>query len=138
MAVPRENKRFGRGMRRKLYSAAMLKLSDMIWYKARWAGVEAFRMNPHNTSKICSACRYVLEGKDYHLRYCRRCNACVNRDVNASHNVRRTTAAVLYGPAVRALPEEARRPAVKKLCCADLRTGGMAVMADGKSVRIWR
>ncbi len=134
----RENKRFGRGMRRKLYSAAMLKMSDMIGYKARWAGAGALHMNPHHTSKLCSVCRYVLEGRDYHLRYCRRCDVCVNRDVNASDNVRRTTAAALYGAPVRPPPEEAMRPAVKKLCYADLRTDGMTVMADGEVVWVGR
>ena len=130
----RENKRFGRGMRRKLYSAAMLKLSDMIHYEARWAGVQVVYMNPRNTSKLCSICRYVLGGKDYHFRYCCRCNVCVNRDVNASSNVRRTTAAALYGLVVRACLEEAMRPAVKKLCYADLRTDGLSIMADGELV----
>ena len=134
----RENKRFGRGMRRRLYSAAMLKLSDMIHYKARWAGVWAIYMNPRNTSKLCAACRYALEGRDYHLRYCRRCNVCVDRDVNAPHNVRRTTAAALFGPAVRARPDEAVRSPVKKLCYGDLRNDGMSIMADGKIVWVGR
>ncbi|MBI1657893.1 MAG: transposase [Thaumarchaeota archaeon] len=134
----RSNKRFGRGMRRKLYSACMLKMSDMIGYKARWNGAGALYMNPYHTSKLCSICRDMLEGGDYHLRYCRRCNVCVNRDVNASDNVRRTTAAALYGAMVLASPGEAMRSAVKKLCYADLRTDGMTIMADGKVVWVGR
>ena len=134
----RENKKFGRGMRRRLYSAAMLKLSDMIYYKARWAGVWVVYMNPRDTSKLCAACRYALEGRDYHLRYCRRCDVCVDRDVNAPHNVRRTTAAALFGPVVRAHPDEAVRSPVKKLCYGDLRNDGVSITADGETVWIGR
>ena len=130
----RESKLFGKGMRRKLYSAAMLKMSEMVWYKARWANVEALRMNPYHTSKLCAACRYVLEGQDYHIRYCRRCNVRADRDVNASDNVRLTTAAARYGPKVRALPDEARRFADLTICPADLMTDGMTILVDGKVV----
>ena len=130
----RESKKFGRGMRRKLYSSAMLALSDMVWYKARWANVEALRMNPYHTSKSCAACRCVLEGRDYHIRYCRRCNVRADRDVNASENVRLITAAARYGPEVRALPDEARRFADLTICPADLMTDGMAILVDGKVV----
>ena len=130
----RENKRFGKGMRRKLYSAAMLKLSDMIWYKARWSNVEALRMNPYHTSKLCAVCRCVLEGRDYHIRYCSHCRVRVHRDVNAVDNVRLITAAARYGPEVRALPDEARRTADLTICAADLMTDGITILVDGKVV----
>ena len=130
----RESKLFGKGMRRKMYSSAMLALSEMVWYKARWANVEALRMNPYHTSKLCAACRYVLEGRDYHIRYCRRCNVRADRDVNASDNVRLITAAARYGPEVRALPDEARRFADLTICPADLMTDGVTILVDGKVV----
>ncbi|MCE2508525.1 MAG: transposase [Nitrosopumilaceae archaeon] len=121
-------------MRRKLYSFAMLVLSDMIMYNARWANVEALWMNPYHTSELCAICRCVLEGRDYHFRYCRRCNVRVDRDVNASDNVRLTTAAARYGPEVRALPDEAGRFADLTVCPADLMTDGMTILVDGKVV----
>ena len=127
----RSNKRFGKGMRRRLYSAAMLKMSDMIWYKARWSGIVCVRMNPYHTSKLCAMCRYVLEG-DYHFRYCSRCDVRVDRDVNAADNVRRTTAAARYGQQVLAYPDEARRTADLIICPADLTTGGVAILVDGE------
>ncbi|MCE2508965.1 MAG: transposase, partial [Nitrosopumilaceae archaeon] len=112
----------------------MLALSDMVWYKARWNGVEALRMNPYRTSKLCAICRYVLEGRDYRFRYCRRCNVRADRDVNASDNVRLIVTAARYGPAVRALPDEAGRTADLTVCPADLMTDGMTILVDGKVV----
>ena len=125
--------KFGRSMRWKLHSAAMLKISGMIAYKARWAGIFPYHIRPYNTSKLCAACRYVLSGKDYHFRYCGRCGIRVDRDVNASRNLWLTAAAALYGVAVRTPLDEADWPAVKKLCFASPMTGGIAAAVDGES-----
>ena len=54
--------------------------------------------------------------------------------MNASDNVRLTTAAARYGPKVRALPDEARRFADLTICPADLMTDGMTILVDGKVV----
>ena len=43
---------FGRGLRRKMYSAAIMKMSDRIWDTAGLCVVEAVRMNPRKT--VCS------------------------------------------------------------------------------------
>ena len=101
---------FGKGLRRKLYSVAIMKMSDKIWDAARLCGVEAVRMNPYHTSKLCAVCRKTLSG-DYHRRICRHCECSVYRDVSSVENMRRTSAAARYGPLVRASLGEARRDA---------------------------
>ena len=104
----RQKGKFSKGMRRKLYSSGIMKISDIIYAKARLAGVEAVKMNPHNTSKLCAVCRNVLSG-DYHTRHCRHCCTSVDRDVNAVENMRRTSAVARYGLKVQACPDEAYR-----------------------------
>ena len=125
----KSEKGFGRGLRRKLYSAAMLKLSDMIWYKARFLGVECVRIYPHNTSKLCAECRGRLSGK-YHDKRCCHCDVGVERDVNAVENARRKTAAARYGPQVRAGLGEARRSADVIIVPAELEHGRWSGRAD--------
>ena len=53
---------FGKGLRRKLYSAAIMKMSGKIWDAARLCGVEAVRMNPRHISKLSAVCRSVPTG----------------------------------------------------------------------------
>lgn len=125
----KHEKGFGRGLRRKLYSASMLKLSGMIWYKARFLGVECVRIYPHNTSKLCAECRGRLTGR-YHDKRCCHCNVGVERDVNAVENVRRKTAAARYGPQVRAGLGEARRSADAIIVPAELTHGRWSGRAD--------
>ena len=103
----RQKGRFSKGLRRRLYSACIMKISDTIFSKARLMGIESLKMNPYHTSKLCAVCRNVLTG-DYHTRFCRHCCTSVNRDVNAVENMRRTTAYTRYG-LVQAHPNEARR-----------------------------
>ena len=55
-------------------------------------------------------------------------------DVNASDNVRLIVAAARYGPAVRALPDEAGRTADLTVCPADLMTDRITILVDGKVV----
>ena len=121
--------KFGRGARRKIYSAAIMKMSGIIYDKARLLGVEAVRMNPYHTSKLCAACRHVLSG-GYRLRTCRHCMVGVDRDVNAVDNMRRTSAAARYGPQVRACLGEARRVADVILDPASLAHGRWSGWAD--------
>ena len=49
---------FGRGLRRKLYSAAIMKMSDRIWDTARLCVVEAVRLNIHKTVRSMPECPY--------------------------------------------------------------------------------
>ena len=127
--------RFGRAARRKLYSAGIMKISDILYNKARFNGVEVVKMNPYHTSKLCAVCRGTLSG-DYRIRDCRHCDIRVNRDVNAVENMRQTSAAARYGPQVRVNPDDARRAPDVILdsgtlvrCCGNSRADGLSVEA---------
>ncbi len=101
--------KFGRRMRRRLYSAMMRKASNLIYEKSRFLGVGALHMRPHNTSKLCAACRTTLTGT-YHKKDCTRCRMVgVDRDVNAVENIRLTSAVSRYGRQVSASLGEVRR-----------------------------
>ena len=99
--------RFSKQTRTRLNAAAMMKFQRLICGKARWNGVEVLWIHPRNTSALCSVCRNALSG-NYHYRTCVHCHICVDRDVNAVRNMRRTTAAARYGQVVRPSPKEAR------------------------------
>ncbi len=104
-----KNGKFGRSMRRRLYSAMMRKASNLIYEKSRFLGVEVLHMRPHNTSKLCAACRTILTGT-YHKKDCTHCYIIgVDRDVNAVENIRRTSAVSRYGRQVSASLGEVRR-----------------------------
>ncbi len=104
-----KNGKFGHNMRRRLHSAMMRKASNLIYEKSRFLGVEALHMRPHNTSKLCAACRTTLTGT-YHKKDCIRCHTVgVDRDVNAVENIRRTSAVSRYGRKVSASLGEVRR-----------------------------
>ncbi len=120
--------RFGKSLRRKLYSAAMLKLQQYIRYKAAWEGVETLNIIPRNTSALCCVCRHTLSG-NYTYRTCPNCKVCVDRDVNAVWNVWRTTAAARYGLKVRPSREAQRTPDVI-LCPGVLVRGGRSLRVD--------
>ena len=65
-------------------------------------------MRPHNTSKLCAACRTILTGT--YQKNCTRCYIVgVDRDVNAVENIRRTSAVSRYGRQVSASLGKVRR-----------------------------
>ncbi|TAK14137.1 MAG: transposase [Anaerolineae bacterium] len=61
---------------------------ELLDYKAIEAGVEVVRVNPHNTSQMCSGCGEVVP-KDLRVRVhvCPCCGLTLDRDVNAACNV---------------------------------------------------
>ena len=122
--------RFGKSLRRKLYSAAMLKLQQYIRYKAAWEGVETLNIIPRNTSALCCVCRHTLNG-NYTYRTCPNCKVRVDRDVNAVWNVWRTTAAARYGLKVRPSREEAQ-------CTPDVILYPDVLVWGGRSLRVDR
>ena len=102
--------KFNKHTRTRLNAAAMMKFQRLIAEKARWNGVEVIWIHPRNTSALCCACRTRLTG-DYTYRTCVHCMIRVDRDVNAVHNMLRTTAAARYGQTrVWPSPNEARSP----------------------------
>lgn len=82
----RQKGKFGRGMRRNLCSAAIMRTSDTVWSTAGLLGVEAIRINIR-----CAYRRPPLGG--CRRRTCRRCMVGVDPDVKAIQNIRRTSAA---------------------------------------------
>ena len=122
--------RFGRPLRRKLGSAAMLKFQRYVREKAAWAGVEVVDVSPRNTSALCCVCRGKLSG-DYTERICRDCTICVDRDVNAVLNLLTLAAAAMYGRVVRPGRDEAQR-------APDVILGPVALVRGGRSLRVDR
>ena len=60
-------------------------------HKAGEAGVQVIKVNPRNTSKMCSRCGVI---KDYlelknRIYYCLWCGLEIDRDENASNNILR-------------------------------------------------
>ena len=121
--------KFNKHTRTRLNAAAMMKFQRLICEKARWEDVEIIWIHPRNTSAKCCVCRTRLTG-GYTYRKCVHCGICVNRDVNAVHNIRRTTAAARYGqPRVWPSPNEARSP-------PDVILGSVGVIHGGGSPRV--
>ncbi len=127
--------KFGRGMRRRLYSAMMKKASKLIYEKSRFLGVEALYMRPHNTSKLCAVCSTPLTGT-YHKKDCTHCcTTGVDRDVNAVENIRQTSAVSRYGRQVPVSLGEVRRGVDVILDPAPLTQGCWSNWADRLSRR---
>ena len=62
---------------------------SFLTYKAEEAGCYIEKVNPHNTSKMCSVCGYVYPHMDLSVRgwTCPECNTAHDRDINASVNI---------------------------------------------------
>ena len=104
------NGRFGRPMRQRLQSSAVIKFQTRICHKARRAGADAVFINPRNTSTLSCVCRRRLGGKNYAYPACAGRVIRVDGAVNAVLNARRTTTSVARcGRAVRPSRDEAQR-----------------------------
>ncbi len=63
---------------------------DILAYKAANAGVSVVKVNPKNTSQICSCCdAYVPKDLEVRLHQCNSCGYIEDRDVNAAINIKR-------------------------------------------------
>ncbi len=64
---------------------------EYLTYKAEYAGREIIKVNPRNTSKMCSECGAI--NKDLTLNdrqwVCQSCGVLHDRDINASKNIKR-------------------------------------------------
>ncbi len=90
-------------------------------------------MRPHNTSKLCAACRTTLTGT-YHKKDCTRCYTVgVDRDVNTVENIWRTSAVSRYGREVSASLGAVRRDVDVILYPTPLIQGCWSNWADGLS-----
>ena len=74
---------------RKLYrDAAWNRFMTGLEYKAECAGTSVSRVDPRNTSNLCSGCGCMVK-KDLSVRIheCPHCNLRLDRDVNAARNI---------------------------------------------------
>ena len=127
------NGRFGRPMRQRLQSSAMIKFQTRIGYKARWVGADAVFINPRNTSTLSCVCSGGLGGKSYAYPACAGRVVRVDGDVNAVLNARRTTPSVArYGRAVRPSRDEAQRTFDVIPCPGVLARGGRIFRVDDR------
>ncbi|MFC9993298.1 RNA-guided endonuclease InsQ/TnpB family protein [Nocardia sp. NPDC127526] len=92
----RERARLRKPQRTTLHSWAFAQLGTFIEYKARQRGVPVVFVDPHDTSRMCSACRYVdKNNRVSQAKFrCRSCGVVAHADVNASHNIAAEAAVV--------------------------------------------
>lgn len=79
------------GMNKSIHDAAWNMFFRFLEYKAESAGVQLIKVNPRNTSKMCSRCGLVKDklGLEYRIFYCLWCGLEEDRDINASINILR-------------------------------------------------
>jgi putative transposase len=82
------------------HSWAFFQLRQYLTYKASWAGVPAYLVDPRNTSRTCSACGHCEKAnrKSQAEFLCQRCGFATNADENAALNISRTQWAAVNRP----------------------------------------
>lgn len=61
---------------------------NILAYKAVEAGKQVVRVNPHNTSQICSGCgALVKKGLSVRIHQFPHCGLNIDRDINAARNI---------------------------------------------------
>lgn len=78
-----------KGLNRSMATAAPSKLIELTKEKAQAAGRQVVKVDPRNTSQICSACGVKGKKKDLSVRFweCLECGAKHDRDINAARNI---------------------------------------------------
>ncbi len=73
------------------HSWAFFQLRQYVTYKAAWAGVTVYLVDPRNTSRTCSACGHCEKAnrKSQAEFLCQRCGFTLNADYNAALNISR-------------------------------------------------
>jgi IS605 OrfB family transposase len=82
------------------HSWAFFQLRQYISYKAAWAGVPVYLVDPRNTSRTCSACGHCEKAnrKSQESFLCQRCGFATNADENAALNISRKERAAVNRP----------------------------------------
>jgi putative transposase len=64
---------------------------NILTYKAEWYGKYVFKVDPRNTSKMCSNCHEINKELTLDIRkwQCKHCHSIHDRDINAARNVLR-------------------------------------------------
>jgi putative transposase len=83
---PGKNVRQKAGLNRRMADQSWAQLITFLEYKAEEAGTRIVKVNPRNTSKVCSNCGTKCEpGPVWFL--CSECGLRIDRDVNAARNI---------------------------------------------------
>lgn len=79
-----------RSLARAAHDVALGLFGEILDYKAFEAGVRIAKVNPRNTSQICSSCgEHVPKELSVRVHSCPHCGFTVDRDVNAALNILR-------------------------------------------------
>ena len=77
-----------RGMNKSISDAAWGQLIKYTAYKAEWAGRSVVKVDPRNTTQMCSCCgRIVPKDLSVRIHSCPYCHLEIDRDLNASLNI---------------------------------------------------
>jgi IS605 OrfB family transposase len=87
----RERTTVRRAHRYARHSWAFLQLRAFLAYKAAWAGIPVYLVDPRNTSRTCSQCGHCdrANRKSQAEFSCQRCGYQTSADVNAAINIAR-------------------------------------------------
>ena len=78
------------GMHRSIHSVAWGRFFSYLSYKAESAGTKLIKVNPKNTSQICSNCGHIVKKTlSDRVHECPDCGFVADRDYNAAVNIRR-------------------------------------------------
>jgi len=86
-----------KGIRKSITDASWGQLLNQLVYKAEYAGRRAIKVNPRNTSKMCSNCGELVNKKLSDRIHKCKCGLILDRDINASKNILRAGQALLNG-----------------------------------------
>ena len=77
-----------RGMRKSILDVAWAQFISMTVSKAEEAGRRVIRVNPRNTTKLCSSCGEIVPKKlSVRVHTCPHCGLMLDRDENAALNI---------------------------------------------------
>ena len=75
------------------YGASLNRFIQMLPHKAESAGMKVIKVDPRNTTQECSRCHYIKKGSETltlkdRIYHCNVCGLIMDRDENASINIR--------------------------------------------------
>jgi len=88
----KDDKKVNKRFHKLLNFTSLSKFFEKLEHKAKFYGKVLVKVNPKNTSKICSNCGFINENlRDEEVFKCPNCGFKINRDVNASINILKRT-----------------------------------------------
>lgn len=95
------NKKTYKGIRESINDASWGQLLNQLIYKAEYADRKIIKVNPRNTSKMCSNCGKLVNKKLSDRIHNCRCGLVMDRDINASKNILRAGQVLLKGESLQ-------------------------------------